>query len=151
MNTFHVNTQVKLYRVANLMLGREQDFFKAFEITQKQFNILRILRGVYPASIALKTISERMIERSSDVTRLTSRLVKKGLIQVSTNSLDKRYRDASITKTGMHLLAQIDAVALERMKTGIQHLSREECHQLSTLLDKIAGEEEISDTVIVKE
>lgn len=151
MDAFHATTQVKLYRVANLMLSREQEFFKAFEITQKQFNILRILRGVYPNSIALKEISERMIERASDVTRLTSRLVKKGLIQISINPLDKRYRDASITRAGMNLLAQIDAVALERMDTGIQHLSREECNQLSTLLDKIAGEEEIPDIVIVKE
>ncbi len=151
MKTFHAPTQVKLYRTANLMLRREQGFFKEFGITQKQFNIMRILRGVYPSSIALKEVSERMIEPSSDTTRLTNRLVKKELIQISTNPLDKRYRDASVTKAGMALLAKIDVVALEEMKTGIQHLSLEECGQLSALLDKIAGEDDLPDTVVVQE
>ena len=149
MKFFHAQTQVKLYRVTNLMLSREQSFFKTFELTQKQFNILRILRGVYPNPIALKEISERMIEPSSDVTRLTTRLVKKELIQISVNALDKRYRDASITKAGMSLLTQIDAVALEQMNTGIQHLTQDECTQLASLLDKIVGKE-LSETVVVK-
>lgn len=150
MQKYHAILQVKIYRTSNLMIRREQDFFKDFGITQKQFNILRILRGVYPNSIAMKEVSERMIDTSSDITRLASRLIKKELMQLSTNQVDRRYKDAIITKSGMALLAKIDSIALSKMKTGIQNLTEEECDILSGLLDKIAGDQEISNTVIVR-
>ena len=150
MERHHAILQVKVYRVANLMINREQAFFKQFEITQKQFNMLRILRGVYPNNISMKDLKERMIDKSSDLTRLANRLIKKELISLTTNQIDKRYRDAAITKAGMNLLAQIDQVALKEMKTGIEHLNEQECQQLSKLLDKIAGSDEIKNDVIVK-
>jgi DNA-binding MarR family transcriptional regulator len=146
MEKYHASLQVKVYSVAHLMLRREQDFFKVYDITQKQFNILRILRGVYPNSASLKEVGERMIAPSSDITRLTSRLVKKELIEISVNNIDKRYKNASITKQGMSLLAQIDVVAFKNMKTGIQHLTKEECDTLSKLLDKIADDDTLANT-----
>lgn len=150
MKAYHAKTQVKIYRITQLMLSREQAFFKDFGITQKQFNILRILRGTYPNSLALKDVGERMIDKSSDITRLTNRLVKKELITVYPNKIDKRYRDASLTKAGSNLLAQIDKIALEQMKTGIAQLTETECNILSNLLDKIAGEDTMTDNVIVR-
>lgn len=150
MEEYHVILQVKIYRVTQLMLRREQDFFKEFGITQKQFNILRILRGIYPNSLSLKEVGERMIDLSSDVTRLTKRLIKKELIEVSANKIDKRYKDASLTKPGLSLLTQIDRVALKKIKTGIQHLTKTECDTLSILLDKIAGDVTLTDNVIVR-
>ena len=150
MNEYHAIIQVKMYRVTQLMLSREQDFFENFGITQKQFNILRILRGGYPNSLSLKEVSERMIDRSSDITRLTKRLMKKKLIEVDVNKIDKRYKDASLTHVGLSLLRQIDKIALEKMKTGIQNLTKTECETLSILLDKIIGDEKMYNTVIVK-
>ena len=150
MEKYHAILQVKVYRVAQLMLKREEVFFKNFNLTQKQFNILRILRGVYPNSISLKEVGERMIDSASDVTRLTARLIKKELIIVSTNKVDKRYKDAALTKSGMSLLNQIDGVALEKMKTGIQHLTETECNTLSELLDKITSDDPLANNVKVR-
>lgn len=150
MKDYHAKLQVKIYRVTQLMLRREQSFFEEFGITQKQFNILRILRGVYPNSLSLKEVSERMIDRSSDITRLTGRLLKKKLIEVGANKIDKRYKDASLTKAGLSLLGQIDKIALKEMKTGIQNLSKTECEALSILLDKVADDKNLTDNVIVK-
>lgn len=150
IGSHHVKLQVKIYRVSQLMLRREQDFFKEFGITQKQFNILRILRGVYPHSLSLKEVGERMIDPSSDVTRLTNRLIKKELIEISPNKNDKRFKDASLTKIGLNILAQIDKVALKKMKTGIEHLSKTECDTLSLLLDKITNDDLLIDNVIVR-
>ncbi len=150
MTKNHLKLQVKIYRVSQLMLRREQDFFKEFGITQKQFNILRILRGVYPSSLSLKEVGERMIDPSSDVTRLTNRLIKKELIEISVNKNDKRFKDASLTKSGLSLLAQIDKVALKKVKTGIEHLTNSECNTLSILLDKIANEDLLTNNVIIR-
>lgn len=150
MEVYHVKLQVKVYRASQLMLRREQDFFKEFGITQKQFNILRILRGIYPNSLSLKEIGERMIDPSSDVTRLSSRLIKKGLIETSPNKHDKRFKDSSLTKSGLNLLAKIDKIAIAQMKTGIENLTEAECETLSALLDKIANDDLLTNNVIVK-
>ncbi len=149
MEEYHAILQVKMYRITQLMLKREQDFFKEFGITQKQFNLMRILRGAYPNSLSLKEVSHRLIDLSSDITRLTKRLMKKELIEVSPNETDKRYKDAILTKSGITLLNQIDKVALQNMKTGIQYLTKTECDSLSILLDKIAGDESLTNNVIV--
>lgn len=150
MEAYHAKIQVKIYRVAQLMLRREQVFFKAFEITQKQFNIMRILRGTYPNSLSLKEVGARMIDTSSDITRLTNRLIKKELITVAPNQRDKRYKDAALTKTGLSLLTEIDKVVLEEMKTGTEHLTKADCRLLSDLLDKIANDNSLTDNVIVR-
>lgn len=150
MNDYHAILQVKMYRVTQLMLSREQAFFEGFGITQKQFNILRILRAGYPNSLSLKEVSERMIDRSSDITRLSKRLIKKHLIEVDTNKFDKRYKDAHLTQEGLSLLRQIDKIVFEKMQTGIQNLTKTECETLSVLLDKIIDDEKMDNTVIVK-
>ncbi len=111
---------------------------------------MRILRGIYPNSLSLKEIGERMIDPSSDVTRLTNRLIKKELIETSPNKHDKRFKDASLTKPGLSLLAKIDKIAVVQMKTGIECLSEAECKTLSTLLDKIAKDDLLPNNVIVR-
>lgn len=43
-------------------------------LTRPQYNVLRILRGVYPEGHPRCEIAQRMIERAPDVTRLVDRL-----------------------------------------------------------------------------
>ena len=50
------------------------------DITQPQFNVLRILRGAHPGGLPRGEISARMIERAPDVTRLIDRLETAGLV-----------------------------------------------------------------------
>ncbi|HEX5574528.1 MAG TPA: MarR family transcriptional regulator, partial [Gemmatimonadales bacterium] len=49
-------------------------------ISQSQYNILRILRGARPNALKISEISDRMITRDPDVTRLIDRLIKQGLV-----------------------------------------------------------------------
>lgn len=50
-----------------------------FGITHGQYNVLRILRGINPDGDARNEISQRMIEKAPDVTRLVDRLGKSQL------------------------------------------------------------------------
>jgi len=60
--------------------------FEKFNLTQQQFNILRILRGQYPKPATVNLLKERMIDKMSDASRIVDRLVQKGLVSQYTRS-----------------------------------------------------------------
>ena len=82
---------------------------KKYQLTEPQYNILRVLRGFRsegPASINF--LKERMLDKSSDVSRIVDKLYNKGLIDRRENSIDRRQKDIEITKKGLALLSKID-------------------------------------------
>ena len=83
--------------------------FKKHELTEPQYNILRVLRGFRfrgPSSISF--LKERMLDRSSDVRRLIDKLFEKGLVDRKENAADRRQKDVVITGKGIELLARMD-------------------------------------------
>lgn len=136
--TAHQKAVINLIFTTNRMLGRQQDFFKPYGITNQQFNILRILRGQYPGKISGAEIKSRMLDKNSDMSRLLERLDKKKLIEKTPCASDKRAADIAITKKGMDILANIDR-KIEEVETEMLRLTPEEALQLSHLLDKSRG------------
>jgi DNA-binding MarR family transcriptional regulator len=109
--------------------------FEPFEITQQQFNILRILRGAAEPLSTLQ-IRQRMLDKMSDTSRIVDRLVKKGLVKKSVCREDRRLVDVLLTDKGKKLLQTMDGLN-EEMETIFKYLSEEEARQLNILLDKI--------------
>lgn len=113
-----------------------KDFLAPYDITPKQFNILRILRGQKGDGLTILEVRERMIDRMSDASRLIDRLGKKGLVFKCACSLDKRSNRVCITKEGLDLLTKIDT-QLEPKKSSIGDLSEAEAETLNQLLMKM--------------
>ena len=109
--------------------------FEPFDITQQQFNILRILRGAGEPLSTLQ-IRQRMLDKMSDTSRIVDRLVKKGMVKKSTCREDRRLVDVLLTDKGKKLLQTMDAMN-EEMDAVFKYLSEGEAKQLNTLLDKI--------------
>lgn len=108
--------------------------FKPFQLTQEQFNVLRILRGQYPNAICMMDIASRMIERNSNVTRIVEKLLAKNLAERLKSDLDKREVRIIITAAGLELLETLDKKMNEVHKGN---LTIEEAQLLSSLLDKM--------------
>lgn len=77
-------------------------------ITHDQYNVLRILRGVYPEGHPRGEVSARLISRAPDVTRLLDRLAKGGFIKRDWHPSNRRLSIATITDAGLKLLAAAD-------------------------------------------
>jgi DNA-binding MarR family transcriptional regulator len=77
-------------------------------ITGDQYNVLRILRGVYPGGHPRNEVARRMIHRAPDVTRMLDRLARQGLVRRVRNPDDRRESIATITKAGLAALERID-------------------------------------------
>jgi DNA-binding MarR family transcriptional regulator len=110
-----------------------------FDISWQQFNILRILRGRKGKPASLKTISERMIDRSSNTSRLVEKLRSKKLVERKINEEDRRKVDIFITNEGMELIEKASDAMDTSMKEEMSHLTEEEAAKLNDLLDKFRG------------
>ena len=113
-------------------------YFEKHNLTNQQFNILRILRGQYPKPATVNLLKERMIDKMSDASRIVDRLVQKELVSRCTNTKDRRAVDVRISEKGLAILEIMDAEMKTKnlLKTN---LTEEEAGILSSLLDKLRG------------
>jgi len=110
--------------------------FKNLEITQQQYNVLRILRGQYPNSCNLRLIKERMLDPMSDASRIIYKLTKKGFVISNDNAIDRRQLDLLISDKGLKLLETLDYID-DSFNDYFKKLNEEEVLALNTLLDKL--------------
>ncbi|HVO78822.1 MAG TPA: MarR family transcriptional regulator, partial [Candidatus Bathyarchaeia archaeon] len=102
-------------------------------LTRPQYNVLRILRGVYPEGHPRCEIAQRMVERAPDVTRLVDRLQAQGLVRRNRSGHDQRQAITRITPKGLKLLEIIQPDLETRTGALMKELSDKECHELSRL------------------
>jgi DNA-binding MarR family transcriptional regulator len=112
--------------------------FEKYNLTQQQFNILRILRGQYPKPATVNLLKERMIDKMSDASRIVDRLIQKGLVSRCTNKSDRRAVDIRISDEGLNILAKMD-IEMRSKEYLKNNLTEEEAAKLSDLLDKLRG------------
>ena len=134
----HHKVAVNLLYTAVWLQEKNKNFFKPYDLTNKQFNILRILRGQHPNKLSGAEIKNRMLDKNSDVSRLLDRLIVKKLITKRQCDNDKRAADVIISDSGLSLLKQIDK-HMDDTDMAVLNLNKTEAAQLSELLDKCRG------------
>lgn len=105
------------------------------ELTPTQYNALRILRGAGEEGASCREISERMVTKDSDITRLLDRLETRGLISRE-RAEDRRFIIARITDEGLRVLAKLDKPVAERHRRQLGHLGEKKLTTLRKLLDE---------------
>jgi DNA-binding MarR family transcriptional regulator len=137
-NTFRSEYQksaINLIYTFNWVNEKINKLFEPYDITQQQFNILRILRGAGQPLSTLQ-IRQRMLDKMSDTSRIVDRLIKKGLVKKTVCREDRRLVDVLLTDKGKKLLQTMDALN-EEMDAMFKYLTEEEARQLNFLFDKI--------------
>lgn len=109
-------------------------------LTNNQYNVLRILRGSHPAPLTCGDISERMIARDPDITRLIDRLETRGLVARARGRHDRRVVQVGITKAGLAVVRDLDAHVQRMPKALIGHLGLRRLRQLGRLLDVVVSD-----------
>lgn len=109
---------------------------KAFDITPHQFNMLRILKGKHPDSYCNQDITERMIDKSSNATRIADKLLEKKLITRTENKSDRRAVDIRITSKGLALLDEIEE-AFKNEKLVPKGFNEEKARLMNEWLDEL--------------
>ena len=107
------------------------------ELTQQQYNVLRILRGAGAKGIPTLDIGARMIERTPGITRLIDRLAAKELVERDRSATDRRQVICRISTAGKALLKKLDRPVEALNKTATAGLSERELGELIRLLNKV--------------
>jgi DNA-binding MarR family transcriptional regulator len=111
---------------------------KPHGVTPEQYNVLRILRGSHPKKMMLSQITERMIDKSSNCTRLVEKLRLKNLVSREICENNRRQVDVGITNRGLSLLKKVDEDA-DGWIASLKKVGLAEAKELNRILDKLRG------------
>jgi DNA-binding MarR family transcriptional regulator len=123
-----------LWRTYDRLRALEDELFARYELTAQQYNVLRLLRAARPETVPTLSLSDRLVSRAPDVTRMIDRLVEKGLASRERSSGDRRVVRVGITEAGLALLAGIAEPLAECHRRQLGHLSAADLKRLSQLL-----------------
>ncbi len=137
MNKYYYKAILKIINKGHQLTDIVAIELKQYEISEPQFNVLRILRGANGNPLCVQEIAKRMVHRSSNVTRIIDKLLKRDLVIRQECSGNRRKMDILITNNGLALLKKLD-VKLENFHNQYKNnLTNEESLTLITLIDKL--------------
>nr|WP_321236089.1 MarR family transcriptional regulator [uncultured Psychroserpens sp.] len=128
---------INLIYTNNWLKEKSLLFFKAYDLSSEQYNVLRILRGQKGNPANLSTIQERMLNKMSNTTRLIDKLLKKDLVTRQTCMSNRRKIEIYITKKGQELLTTLDKKVEANNIEITKSLNDSELKTLNNLLDKL--------------
>ncbi len=132
----HQKAAINLIYTAGWMQLRQNCAFKQFSLTSPQFNILRILRGQHPQPATVALLIDRMLDKTSNASRIVDRLEEKKLVTRTVCPSNRRAVDIRITPMGLDLLDQIDISGVLQSPAHVA-LTEADAKLLNELLDKI--------------
>ena len=109
-------------------------FLKPYGITPEQFNVMRILRGQHPNAICIRDITSRMIDKSSNASRIVDKLETKQLAVRKTSATDRRESVVTLTEKGLALCNEHTGI-IDTNTPVISNLSEDHARQLNEILD----------------
>ncbi|MEJ7559009.1 MAG: MarR family transcriptional regulator [Pedobacter sp.] len=120
---------------SNWILNRIAASLKPTNLSLQQFNVLSILYGQPKHTATVNLITERLIDRMPNTSRLLNKLLEKGLIEKERNSSDQRVVYIKLTKEGV-LLKKKARVIIDSI---LVNLTDEEADHLNDMLEKVRG------------
>jgi len=135
--SLYLRGMLNIIYTGNWLMSKTYQMLKPFELSPQQYNVLRILRGMYPETSSLANIQERMMDRMSNSTRLVEKLLQKNHVTRNACFDNRRKVDIRITQQGLELLARIDR-EIEHIEQILEdRLDDQQIVELNKLCDRI--------------
>jgi DNA-binding MarR family transcriptional regulator len=127
---------VNLLRTADRLMQGVEKTLGRVDLSQTQYNVLRILRGAGPDGMACRELSKRMITRDPDITRLLDRMEARSLVTRTRDTVDRRVVRAKISATGLKIVDGLDRPVQRTNRRQLGQLTRRQLEELNRLLDR---------------
>ncbi|MBQ51114.1 MAG: MarR family transcriptional regulator [Leeuwenhoekiella sp.] len=134
-------TLINIQYTSRILEEKFATLLKEYDLSTPQFNVLRILRGQKGKPASLACIQERMVDRSSNTTRLVDKLIKKELVSRRICPDNRRKVEIEITANGLKLLKELDPLTSAANANNTSSLNDDELVTLNNLLDKLRTDE----------
>ena len=126
-----------LHRSSAVLLQEVASYLAENDISPKQYNILRILRGSSKIGLCCGDIASRLVTPDPDTTRLLDRLVRRKWVRRDHSAHDRRVVCVRINASGLKLLARLEKGVQAIQNRQFQHLKRSELETLIALLESL--------------
>lgn len=121
---------------------RNRAALKDFDITLPQFNVLRILRGQKGQPITVAGLCERMVDKSSNASRIVDKLERRKLVSRRICLNNRRKVDVVITEIGMSLLLELDRKVPTFQEIMGSQLTTKDAEAMNFALDQIRNQKQ---------
>ncbi len=128
---------IHLVLVSNRIGEVVSQALKPYGVSSQQFNVLRILRGQKDSPANLNTLSERMVSRMSNTTRLVDKLLEKGYASRTVCPSNRRKVEIRLTEEGAEALREMDRAVNDAEARLMEQYTPTQLEQLNALLDLI--------------
>lgn len=129
---------INITYTASWIRSRYIQFFRRYDLSPEQYNVMRILRGQHPNQSSVNLVRERMTEKMSNASRLIDKLVRKELVERKECPSDRRQVDVRITQRGLDLLRQIDQ-EIDQLNSRMFNCDAKEASRINDFLNRIRG------------
>ena len=127
---------VNLMYTDSWLLNHYTQLLKPYNLSDKQYFVLKILSESHPNAVTVNFIIERMLDKMSNASRLVDKLVEKKLVVKVRSKIDKRSMNVAITPKGLLLVDELNKkIAL--WEANYSKLTKEEIKILHNLLNKM--------------
>lgn len=137
MNKHYFSAIYQIISTGHWITDQVTKELKTFDISEPQFNVLRILKGSAGSPLTVETIQKRMIQKSSNITRIIDKLLSKGFVERKECAENRRKMDITITKKGLSQLEILNERVLFLHQPMMKNLSNDELNMLSNLIIKL--------------
>jgi DNA-binding MarR family transcriptional regulator len=134
--SLEAQTFVNLLRTSSLFVGQLNDTLRESDLSQPQYNVLRIVRGAGLDGLPSGEIGGRMVSRDPDITRLLDRMETRGLVVRGRDPSDRRVITVRLTDKGRKVVDALDAPIQKLHAKQLGHLSQADLTRLNALLEK---------------
>ncbi|GAA4437266.1 MarR family winged helix-turn-helix transcriptional regulator [Bremerella cremea] len=125
---------LNLWRTYDRLKTIEEEVFGKVGLSAQQYNTLRLLKSVHPASMPTLVLGSRLISRAPDMTRLLDKLEQRGLLTRERRPENRRVVEVTISPAGLQLLEQLAEQVEQCHARQLGHLSPAHLKQLAGLL-----------------
>lgn len=128
---------LNLVFTSNWLQHMDIERLRPYGLSPQQFNILRILRGAGGQKMSMGQVLSRMLDRSPNATRLTDKLIAKGLVERERCQEDRRVVHLRISAKGEELLESMEEETDRLFSIVGKKLTQAEARAVNRALDKI--------------
>lgn len=133
---------IALVRAAWAASAQSNAIVREAGLSPSQYNVLRILRHAGDEGLSRTEISERMVTRDPDLTRILSGLMRMKAVTTHRSSVDRRSRVSCITEHGRTLLEGLDTKVRNAAISALDALSSAQLKRLEGLLETVGTDAE---------
>ena len=126
-----------LVRAYERLSGEFAALFREHDLTQAQYNVLRILLGGPTEGASCQYVGERLLTRVPDVTRLIDRMAAAGLVTRSRSAEDRRVVLIQVTEAGKTLCRKLARPVMNLHRDQFAHMAKGTVAGLSRALRQI--------------